>query len=127
MNSLVESKVAAWFVDHPATIGNVVVLAMHIVEEYSATVHAMHGSDKLEAAKALFKNIINEAVIQNCISRDTANHLNSYADQFESIVEAVMTVAHNPQLVQMAEKVKNCCVARRKPAKGAKVEVWVRN
>lgn len=99
------------------TIYAVVKIAMHAVELWSKR-QPLQGESKLAAAKELVPRVIQRAYELGVLTADESARLQQRLDMgvdvLEDVVDALMSVAHNPQFIQAVESVKRCCAERRK-------------
>lgn len=92
------------------TFATVTLIAMQAVEQYSADIKKLAGSDKLAAAKALVPEILQLAVLNRAITQEQADDLKAKfavgATIMEQLIEAYIVISKNPEVIQAVEAVK---------------------
>lgn len=112
------------FAQRKVTFGNIVLCGMRIIEAASRDDELMHGNQKLARLKLLIPDIIADLEQQGLIDARQGNELAEFAaktQQVAEIAEALVTVAKNPEFVQLAkevqEQVRACCIKLKKQKK----------
>jgi hypothetical protein len=108
LSDLVESTFDSMASETEVNYANVIIMAMRIVEAYSAQ-NKLQGGDKMKAAKAIIPTIIQVAVEHGKLNEADAanlrNKLETGADIIDTIIQGYILISQNPEFIQMKQKV----------------------
>ena len=120
MNEIIEVTLPDWLGEHGRSLTSIVLLSMNVMEQYSATIKKLEGTDKLRGAIDCAEVCVIRAQSLHLIDSEecvSLLHLLSLGDDFiVPIIEAAIEVSKHPLIVQVVEKVETTCCGKQKKA-----------
>jgi len=102
---------------HTVLAGKINVADVALICARCAENVTFKGVDKMTMAKQMVGNVLDELQTIGAVDAKVAatlkTDIDSGLDLFESLICALVKVAHNPELVQMEQKIEAACVKMR--------------
>jgi len=114
MDAVIARKIAS---DAPdISFVGVITWLMHCVEVYSQSTQVGHGSSKLailrENIPVFLQTATNAGLCSGAYAATIEHQLETQWDLVQSIVTALIDVAHNPAFVQLSQDISDCCAPK---------------
>lgn len=117
LRTLMESVTSTFLKDKDPNIYNLVLAAMHTIEQYTTSSAQLSSQDKLRFALELLPHILQYLVSQHSLTDEKRNEIVDFIKTNDLLIRTFVNVAVNiakhPYLIQaqehLSEKCKSCC------------------